>query len=532
MNCDRKPRTRDQCGQSNPGKSSPVSIECLMKITKEAVSGKPGPENLPPKKLRADAESFEPAFFSEYSSHRYTRKDLSAGAQVFVPSYSFDCEEPPMEIRIERIEDKNFDFSFEPENPSVKPGNTDPKIENISADKTENTEKNQENIKKPQEKTEESTENSSESSEITSKSLIKNGKIPNDPPSPKKLTTFDQSTILSLKTIFDQDPNFYNIPEILKELINRPIVLKNSKTQKRKEKEEYEGEEGESLQDTAEWRKSKTIEEQKILSQAKEYQKKFSISQDEQILITKSIKITLNKLSPNNLEKLSLSLLETCKKSHDYLKLVVSGIFEKAWSEKKYTQMYSDLCKTLKTQLEKFKYPDPNLPITQNYFKYELLKLCEETFSFLSKDQHPSTPINPDTQSIGKVKMKTLGNVRFIGELFNVNLISAKIVLECINSLLDTFQSDPHEDKLEGACLLLETGGISFERHYLKPATNTIYERLEELMESPISPRIKFKIMDLTEFRANGWKNSQKDLLKKPGHLHLGPKTENPSLKK
>ena len=107
--------------------------------------------------------------------------------------------------------------------------------------------------------------------------------------------------------------------------------------------------------------------------------------------------------------------------------------------------------------------------------------------------------------------MKTLGNVRFIGELFKVNLISAKIVLECINGLLDLFESEHNEDKLEGACLLLLTGGSTFERINIKPVTSKIFERLETLMKSSISSRIKFKIVDLTEFRANNWENIQKE---------------------
>lgn len=499
MNCDRKRTTRNQSAQSNAGESNLLSMNCMMKMMKKPVSIKLGLNKSSSKVLRADAVSFEPTICPEYSPQPNTKKDLSADAQVFIPSQSFDYQESSEQFKIKRIEEVNFDFSLELINPSVKMNNKDQKIENILCDKIEKMCKLGEKL---DEKTEENTENSSESSEKASKRQIKNGKIlKNSVFNPKKRLTYDQFTIFSLRTIFEQNLDFCDIPQILKEVINRPIILKNSKTLKET-----------SIDDTkAILRKSKTIEEQKILSQAKEYRKRFSISEDERILITKSIKMTLNKLSPNNIQKLSLSLLETCKKSHAYLKLVVSGIFEKAWSEKKYTQMYSDLCKTLKTELENFKYPEINLPKTQNYFKYELLKLCEETFSYLNKDLKSLTLVDSDQQHIGKVKMKTLGNVRFIGELFKVNLISAKIVLECINGLLDLFESEHNEDKLEGACLLLLTGGSTFERINIKPVTSKIFERLETLMKSSISSRIKFKIVDLTEFRANNWENIQKE---------------------
>ena len=104
------------------------------------------------------------------------------------------------------------------------------------------------------------------------------------------------------------------------------------------------------------------------------------------------------------------------------------------------------------------------------------------------------------------LKEKTLGNVRFIGELFNVNLITAKIVLECVTGLLDLFESESNQDRLEGACLLLHTGGATFERSKVLQETNRIYDRLTEISNMDISTKNKFKIMDLKEFRESGWK--------------------------
>lgn len=224
------------------------------------------------------------------------------------------------------------------------------------------------------------------------------------------------------------------------------------------------------------------------------------------------------------MEKLSHNILETCKKSHDYLKLVVSGIFEKSWAEVKYTQMYSNLCKFLKTSFEGFAYnsEESKNPHIKNYFKYELLFMCEETF----QDSHGENDFTGLTdeereEKTQKLKKKTLGNVRFIGELFNVNLITAKIVLECVTSLVNLYEKENNEDKLEGACVLLTTGGASFERPTLKPSTDEIFNRLHVIANCKnISNKNKFKIADLQDLRTAGWRNKQKEELKTVEEIH------------
>lgn len=272
------------------------------------------------------------------------------------------------------------------------------------------------------------------------------------------------------------------------------------------------------------WRKAKTAEEEKISKKAKEYTRRYTATQDEQEKIKKQVRVTLNKLSSNNLEKLSREILETSKKSHDCLKLVVSGIFEKAWSENKYTQMYSGLCKFLKSNFENYKYSieDTKLPSTKNYFKYELLYMCEETFQY-NPDENDFTGLSDEIrkEKLSKLKKKTLGNARFIGELFNVNLITTKITLECVNSLLELYERENNEDKLEGAFVILQTGGISFERPKVKLFSDEIYQRLDRFSRNPdLSSKNKFKIVDLQDFRHSRWKNLHKEELKKVEEIH------------
>lgn len=342
-------------------------------------------------------------------------------------------------------------------------------------------------------------------------------------PQPPKKFVYDLESIKVLKFSFIKDPAFLILPSKILQIKDREVEeTKQSKGNRRNQDDRRVSKE--FVRKVVVWRKAKTAEEQKISERAKEYQRKFTATIAEQERIKKEVKSTLNKLSPNNLAKLTNSILETCKKSHDCLKLVVSGIFEKAWSEKKYTQMYSDMCKTLKLQFQDYRYPDidaSKLPKTSNYFKYELLYMCEETFSSSHQDEDLTNLTEEQkVEKLKRIKDKTLGNVRFIGELFNVNLITTKTILECVVGLLDLFEKENNQDKLEGACLLLSTGGASFERSKLLESTNQIYERLEKISQMEISSKNKFKIMDLKEFRQAGWNNGQREGLKKVEEIH------------
>ncbi len=48
-----------------------------------------------------------------------------------------------------------------------------------------------------------------------------------------------------------------------------------------------------------------------------------------------------------------------------------------------------------------------------------------------------------------KVKMRTLGNIRLIAELYKQEVVSEKILHACIQSMLGDGKSDPVEDDVE-----------------------------------------------------------------------------------
>jgi hypothetical protein len=333
--------------------------------------------------------------------------------------------------------------------------------------------------------------------------------------------------IQSIYKLIRTDPNFERVSENVKEFGNRVINTINSKKNK-KNKESFKANqdwrelESADIIATTVWRKPKTEEEEKISNKAKIYKMKLTGTVEEQEKIKRSIKSTMNKVLPTNLNKLREQLLETGKQSTNNLIVLVQCIFEKAWSEVKYTEMYANLCKFLKEKLEGYCFPelehDSNYG-KRNLFKYELLERCQNVFTQApSEDYSGLSPEDIDSRK-EIIKKKTLGNVRFIGELFKVGLITTKVILGCVDSLICKENLD--ENKLEGACILLSTGGSSFERSKVLKETESIFKTLDDIMKKEsLSSKIKFKIMDLIDERNNQWKKSFKEEVKTIQEIH------------
>lgn len=100
-----------------------------------------------------------------------------------------------------------------------------------------------------------------------------------------------------------------------------------------------------------------------------------------------------------------------------------------------------------------------------------------------------------------KEKRRTLGNMRFIGELYLKSMLTSKIMHRCIMELMKT----DDDESLECLCKLLTTIGARLDKDDKEPGLvnqcEVYYQRLKEL-SAGLSSRVRFMIMDLLELRA------------------------------
>lgn len=183
----------------------------------------------------------------------------------------------------------------------------------------------------------------------------------------------------------------------------------------------------------------------------------------------KTIRGILNKLTFENLNSLLDQIKDQRIDSVEKLHGVMLLVFEKAVDEPKFSEAYAKLCQQL----------------TQNYFGVEdaqfkttLITKCQHEFernvangidsrleplrTQITECDDPDKKMELKTQLIDeeqKLRQRSVCTVRFIGELFNKNMLTTKIMVWCITSLLDSRS----EEKLECLCKLLTTIGEKIE---------------------------------------------------------------------
>ncbi|RIA97814.1 armadillo-type protein [Glomus cerebriforme] len=257
--------------------------------------------------------------------------------------------------------------------------------------------------------------------------------------------------------------------------------------------------------------------------------------------VQRKVKALLNKLTLEKFDSISDQIIDYANKSRDerdgrILREVIRLIFEKSCDESNFCAMYAQLCRKMMERVDP-EIVDENVRNTEGKFvqggtlfrKY-LLNRCQEEFEKGWKVNIP-LPSNekgePDLMSdeyyaAAKAKRQGLGLIRFIGELFKLNMLTERIMHECIKKLI-IVQGSPEEAEMESLCKLMNTVGEQLD--HIKPnpheqiKSNQIdhtkakkymdsyFERLEDISKLPnLSSRIKFMIMDLIDLRSNVWK--------------------------
>lgn len=221
----------------------------------------------------------------------------------------------------------------------------------------------------------------------------------------------------------------------------------------------------------------------------------------------------LNKLTPEKFQPLSNDLLSLNLNSKKILLGVIHLIFEKALDEPKYSSMYAQLCRRISKE-------GSTLEAENDYFETLLIRVCRD--KFINRSQYSESIINSppsgDPNEIDEeerryvAKQKILGNVKFIGELFKLDMLNAAILHNMLEQLLDKkSRSNPTlEDRCEDMeCLsqIFRTCGKHLDTEKSKNLIDQYFDIMEHKSNSSkYPPRIRFLLRDVIELRKDGWK--------------------------
>lgn len=225
----------------------------------------------------------------------------------------------------------------------------------------------------------------------------------------------------------------------------------------------------------------------------------------------------LNKLTPEKFDTL-LDKLKTLEiNNQKRLQGVIDLVFEKAIDEPNFSVAYATMC----YKLSMLKVPADNAtsPDQVVNFRALLINKCQKQFETKIVDEK-LLQIEKQLQECDdavqkkelqlifedenrRVRMRSVGNVRFIGELYKLKMLTNKIMNYCMIYLIDKAE----EDKLECLCNLLTTIGKQIESES-NTQLDTIFKKMQHIVHRKshnVSSRIRFMIQDVIDLRKRKW---------------------------
>ncbi|XP_070974166.1 eukaryotic translation initiation factor 4 gamma 1-like isoform X7 [Oncorhynchus clarkii lewisi] len=228
----------------------------------------------------------------------------------------------------------------------------------------------------------------------------------------------------------------------------------------------------------------------------------------------KRVRSILNKLTPQMFQQLMKQVTELTIDTEERLKGVIDLIFEKAISEPNFSVAYANMCRCLMG----LKVPTTDKPGVTVNFRKLLLNRCQKEFEkdqdddviFEAKQKEMEAAKEEEKAGLkatleeakDQARRRSLGNIKFIGELFKLKMLTEAIMHDCIVKLLKNHD----EESLECLCRLLSTIGKDLDFEKAKPRMDQYFAQMDKIIkEKKTSSRIRFMLQDVIDLRRSGW---------------------------
>ncbi|XP_015230825.1 PREDICTED: eukaryotic translation initiation factor 4 gamma 3 isoform X3 [Cyprinodon variegatus] len=240
----------------------------------------------------------------------------------------------------------------------------------------------------------------------------------------------------------------------------------------------------------------------------------------------RKVRSILNKLTPQKFNQLMQQVTDLTIDTEERLKGVIDLVFEKAIDEPSFSVAYGQMCRFL----AKLKVQMTDKPQTFVNFRALLLHRCQKEFEkdkaddvvFERKQKELDSAASAAErdrlqeeleEAKDKARRRSIGNIKFIGELFKLKMLTEAIMHDCVVKLLKNHD----QESLECLCRLLTTIGKDLDFEKAKPRMDQYFNQMEKIVkERKTSSRIRFMLQDVIDLRLHNWVSRRAD---------QGPKT-------
>lgn len=261
---------------------------------------------------------------------------------------------------------------------------------------------------------------------------------------------------------------------------------------------------------------------------AEPFQPRQPVAEEDQLL--KNILGILNKVTPEKydplLRRMHQLLDQNSAKIHDQLlERIIGEVHECALDQPSYSEMYATLCSDIclrihHNQQKTAPTPEQLGQSTLDNFRRILLNKCQARFTEGTDRVPAEAQLGMGPEVVAELaerehtfRLRSRGNIRFIGELFKGAMLSERIMHKVIKKLLlDTcHRTAKNADALDGLCTLLRTAGRELDRPQAVMYMVHYFNTFQSLANSYPLPRIRFMILDIIALRENGWLERRKE---------------------
>ncbi|KAF2425255.1 hypothetical protein EJ08DRAFT_700484 [Tothia fuscella] len=244
-------------------------------------------------------------------------------------------------------------------------------------------------------------------------------------------------------------------------------------------------------------------------------------------MVQRKVKAALNKMTPEKFDKIADQILVIASQSKDEndgrtLRQVIQLTFEKACDEAHWASMYAKFCKRMLEEMgpeikdENVRDKQDKVVVGGALFRKYLLNRCQEEFERGWEVDLPDKPegqaeevmLSDEYYIAAAAKRRGLGLIQFIGELYKLNMLTLRIMHECVVKLLQ-FEGLPDEAAVESLTKLLRTIGATMDADPKgKPMIDTYFDRISHVRSMQgLNSRLYYMLEDIIDLRKKNWKS-------------------------